>query len=477
LFDTYEDENELFIVMELCEGGELFDRIKSEAATRSAGAYTEKDASQVLRQAFQGLKYMHDQKIAHCDLKPDNFMFLTTARDSPLKIIDFGMSKFVRRRKYFESLAGTPYYVAPEVIQGHYSEHCDLWSLGVVMFVMIFGYPPFYADQEVHGQYTDEKIFELIRAGFEAKTKEGYGAHFPSAIPCSNAAKDLMTKLLETDPAKRISASEALEHAWLTGELADDTPRVSAVLRNLSNFSANYKFKRAVLSMMTDSLTDAELTELKKTFAAIDTNGDGVITFAEMKAALEKWGNDPKSADDVQHLATLMKVADLDGDGKLSYQELLLTVIQRKLTNKEERLWAAFRKMDLNGDGRVSVEEIQTVLGAQNARELIAEADKNNDGSVDYDEFLTMWMDRESKTTASSKTAASSTTKTTPSKTAPASVTATAPSKDTKTGSTSVGAKAVTTPVPSGTAVAMVGTVIDVAAHTASHHHSKTGAK
>lgn len=195
MYEVFESETTLFIVMELCTGGELFDRIKAR------GSYSEKDAALVLRQMFSGIQYMHSKGIAHCDLKPDNFLFLSTSDAAPLKIIDFGMSKFVQRRQYFQVICGTPYYVAPEVIEGKYSEHCDLWSLGVVTFVMLFGYPPFYADTEQHGDRTDDVIFQLVCKGFQNVTKDGYGAHFPKAIPISDSAKDFISKLLTLDIA------------------------------------------------------------------------------------------------------------------------------------------------------------------------------------------------------------------------------------------------------------------------------------
>jgi calcium-dependent protein kinase len=388
LFDVYEDEKDLYLVLELCTGGELFDRIKAQ------GNYSEKDASAVLRQCFEGVKYMHDQKppVAHCDLKPDNFLFLSPAKDSTLKIIDFGMSKFVARRKYFEALSGTPYYVAPEVLNGRYSEHCDIWSLGVVMFVMLFGYPPFYADQEQHGAMTDEVIFQLVKKGFEPEVKDGYGAHFPKAIPVTDSARDLMSRLLVMDHAKRISATEALEHPWLTGEAADDKPLVASVLTNLTNFNANHKFKQHVLTMMADMMTESEVSELRKTFQAIDSNGDGNITVEELKGAFEKWGTDTKTIAAKDQIESLMKLADVNGDGCLSYEELLMTAVQRKLKGKEERLWEAFCKFDQNGDGKISREEIVAVLGTSpNAQELIAEADVNGDGTIDYEEFLNLW--------------------------------------------------------------------------------------
>jgi len=337
---------------------------------------------------FEGLRYLHSKKVAHCDLKPDNFLFLNEKEDSPLKVIDFGMAKFVERRKYFKSFCGTPFYVAPEVIIGKYAEHCDLWSLGVVMFVMLFGYPPFYADQEKFGNTTDEKILSLVRKGFEPITKAGYGAHFPSAIPASDSAKDLIKKLLTLDTVKRLSAAEALEHPWLTGSTASDKPILPKVIENLRSFDSNLKLKNAVLSMMSDSLSEAELDVLTDTFKKIDENGDGVITGAEMKKALEQ--KDIKISK--EELDKLIKMADINGDGVLSYDELKLTCVQRKLVAKEERIWAAFCKLDLDGDGKISIKEIEKVLGAGVlAKELVDEVDKNGDGEVDYDEFIAMW--------------------------------------------------------------------------------------
>jgi len=387
LYDVFESESELFIVMELCTGGELFDRIKAQ------GSYSERDASAVLRQMFEGLAYMHSKGIAHCDLKPDNFLFFNREPNSPLKIIDFGMSKLVTQRKYFNVLCGTPYYVAPEVIEGKYSEHCDLWSLGVVMFVMLFGYPPFYADQEKHGEFTDEVIFSLVKKGFTPVTKDGYAAHFPRAIPCSDSAKDLMAKLLTLDTAKRYTAAEALEHPWLMGTTATDTPLVSLVINNLKAFDSSLQFKRAILNIMSDTLSNDELENLKRTFTAIDENKDGTITLQELKKAVEKGAAELNINDG--DLEKIMKMADLDGDGNLSYEELLQTTIHRKLMAKEERLYEAFCKLDLDGDGRVSAQEISTVLGdGVEAKALIAEVDIDGDGSVDYNEFLAMWRNK-----------------------------------------------------------------------------------
>jgi len=289
-----------------------------------------------------------------------------------------------------------------------------MWSLGVVMFVMLFGYPPFYADTKQYGQFTDDKILAMVKKGFTPVTKDGYGPHFPKAIPATDSAKDLISKLLVLDIAKRLSAEEALEHPWLTGETASDKPLLPRVLENLKNFDSSLKFKSAVLTMMADSLTEAELDVLTDTFKKIDKNGDGSITFAEMKEALEN--KDLKISQ--EEISKMMKMADVNGDGVLSYEELKLTCVQRKLIAKEERIWAAFCKLDLDGDGKISTKEIQKVLGSDDAKALIDEVDKNGDGEVDYDEFISMWHKRNERQSAppsssSSESSSSSTSTTT----------------------------------------------------------------
>jgi calcium-dependent protein kinase len=379
--EVFEDATALYIVMECCSGGELFDRIKA----KPEGAYSEADAAGVLKDILSGIQYMHQMKIAHCDLKPDNFLFLTSADDSPLKIIDFGMSKMVKRRQYLSSFRGTPYYVAPEVLDARYSEHCDMWSFGVIMFVMLFGYPPFHDNE-------DELIFKKVKKGFTPVTKKGYGAHFPAAIPCSDSAKDLIAKCLTLDTAARFTATEALEHPWLNGK-ADTKPMLANVLKGLSEFTANYKFKQAVLGVLTQEMSKEELDALSKTFQEIDKDGNGQITLQELNEAVSR-GVSGVSVDKVKDL---LRIADVDGDGELSYDELLMTTLNRKLKDKEERLWNVFCKLDLNGDGFLTLQEIESATRdtVDNIKEMIAEVDADGDGKVNYDEFVTMWMDKE----------------------------------------------------------------------------------
>jgi len=246
-------------------------------------------------------------------------------------------------------------------------------------------------DQEKYGAFTDEKILSLVKKGFSPVTKKGYGPHFPSDIPCSDSAKDLIARLLTLDTATRLTSEEALNHPWMTGKTASDKPILPTVIENLRKFESGSKFKNAVLKMMSDALTPEEIKVLDKTFKDIDENGDGTITFAEMKKALE---SQKELKIDPEELKKIVAMADTNGDGVLSYDELKLTCVHRKLVAKEERIWSAFCKVDLNGDGRLSKEEIAKVLGqeGEDLAALIKEADKDGDGSIDYDEFMAVWL-------------------------------------------------------------------------------------
>jgi calcium-dependent protein kinase len=260
------------------------------------------------------------------------------------------------------------------------------------------------ADQNKHGDLTDQIIFTLVKKGFSPETKDGYGAHFPRAIPASAAAKDLISKLLTLDTAKRYTAMEALEHPWLKGTGASETAIAVEVLNNLKTFSGTNKFKAAVLNVMTDYVGPEEVRQLQTAFRAMDENKDGKISVSELKKAMAKPGGTELKGINEEDLLKLMTIADVDGDGALSYEELFNTVLSRKLAAKEERLaypslvasfslhcycccfnrlWEAFSKFDLNGDGRVSLDEISRALGdPAKARELIAEVDADGDGYV-----------------------------------------------------------------------------------------------
>lgn len=382
LFDVYETQDKICLVMEKCSGGELFERIQQK------GTYSENDAAAVLRDLARGIEALHEKKIAHCDLKPENCLFVCEDDDSPLVLIDFGMSKYSQGGD-ITGIRGSTYYIAPEIITDQtYTYHCDMWSFGVITFVMLFGYPPFHSRND-----DDDEIFEKIKEGFINETQEDYGNWFPESIPVSEAAKNFIAHCLESDVAKRYTATEALSDPWLTGEAASSEPLLSTVLDGLKDFSNGCRLRQAVLGEMTDLLTPQELGQLKKTFESIDEDGNGKVTKSELRHALEKQQQKGKGIE-VKNIEALLTYADADGDGELDYTELLATVINRKMYLKEERIWEAFCRFDVDGDGQITIDELKTIFKNEDpkyVKQMIADVDTDGSGSLDYDEFLAMW--------------------------------------------------------------------------------------
>ncbi|OVA03832.1 Protein kinase domain [Macleaya cordata] len=191
---AYEDMKAIHLVMELCEGGELFDRI---------GQYTEKKAAEIARMIVDAVETCHSLGVMHRDLKPENFMFVNRKEDSPLKLIDFGFSVFFKPGETFEDIVGSPHYVAPEVVLGKpYGPEADVWSAGVIIYIMLSGGMfPFWAE-------TEEGVFEQILY----TELDFLSDPWPSV---SESAKDLVKKMLVRDPKRRLTARQVLCHPWV----------------------------------------------------------------------------------------------------------------------------------------------------------------------------------------------------------------------------------------------------------------------
>jgi calcium-dependent protein kinase len=190
LFEVYEDERYLHLVTEVCSGGELFDRIIAKTQSEE-GHFSEHDAAMLVHDILDAIRYCHDEKgIVHRDLKPENFLFLTEAEDAPVKIIDFGLSRHDDTDLgIMQTKVGTPYYVAPEVLRREYTNSCDVWSIGVITYILLCGYPPFYGD-------SDTQIFESVKGG-------RFDFPSPEWDEISESAKDFVTQLLKKMPSDR----------------------------------------------------------------------------------------------------------------------------------------------------------------------------------------------------------------------------------------------------------------------------------
>jgi len=201
LFEIYETSSKLYMVMEILTGGELFDRIVAK------GSYSEKEAADVVKTVAEALKYLHANGIVHRDLKPENLIYQNQTEEALLKITDFGLAKYRSRDTALSTACGTPGYVAPEVLEGkQYSKEVDLWSLGVILYILLCGFPPFY-DESTAGLYRQIK-------------KGQYDFPDPYWLDISNDAKDVVKGLLTVNPKKRFTPTDLLGSPWVSKGIA-----------------------------------------------------------------------------------------------------------------------------------------------------------------------------------------------------------------------------------------------------------------
>ncbi|KAL0736587.1 hypothetical protein Bca4012_012797 [Brassica carinata] len=369
---AYEDVVAVHLVMECCAGGELFDRIIQR------GHYTERKAAELTRTIVGVVEACHSLGVMHRDLKPENFLFVSKHEDSLLKTIDFGLSMFFKPDDVFTDVVGSPYYVAPEVLRKQYGPEADVWSAGVIVYILLSGVPPFWAESE-------QGIFEQVLHGDLDFSSDPW----PSI---SESAKDLVRKMLVRDPKKRLTAHQVLCHPWVQVDgVAPDKPLDSAVLSRMKQFSAMNKFKKMALRVIAESLSEEEIAGLKEMFNMIDADQSGQITFEELKAGLKRVGANLKESE----ILDLMQAADVDNSGTIDYKEFIAATLHLNKIEREDHLFAAFTYFDKDGSGYITPDELQQAceeFGVEDVRieEMMRDVDQDNDGRIDYKEFVAM---------------------------------------------------------------------------------------
>jgi len=374
LRDTYEDDNAVHLVMELCEGGELFDRIVAR------GHYTERAAALVTRTIVEVVQMCHKHGVMHRDLKPENFLFANKKETAALKAIDFGLSVFFTPGERFTEIVGSPYYMAPEVLKRNYGPEVDVWSAGVILYILLCGVPPFWAE-------TEQGVAQaIIRSVIDFKRDP-----WPRV---SDNAKDLVRGMLNPDPKRRLTAQQVLDHPWLQNiKKAPNVNLGETVKARLQQFSVMNKFKKHALRVIAEHLSVEEAADIKDMFEKMDLNKDQMLNFDELKLGLHKFGHQMPDAD----VQILMEAADADGNGSLDYGEFVtLSVHLRKIGN-DEHLHKAFAYFDRNQSGYIEIDELRESLAddlGQNHEEvinaIIRDVDTDKDGKISYDEFAAM---------------------------------------------------------------------------------------
>ncbi|CAN6867760.1 unnamed protein product [Brassica oleracea] len=368
---SYEDENFVHIVMELCRGGELFDRI--DALVKSHRYYTEKDAAGIFKSIVNAVQICHSMNVIHRDVKPENFLFSSDDEESSkLKAIDFGCSVYIKEGVELKEKVGSLYYTAPEVLREEsYGKEIDIWSAGVILYILLSGSPPFGNDDEI---------------------KKGIIGFDSQPWPCiSVGAKDLIKRMLNKNQKERISAENILEHPWILSE-APDKPIDGVVLSRLKQFRAMNKLKKLALKVIAEGLSEEEIRSLKTMFESMDTDKSGSITYEELKTGLNRLGSKLPEAEVKQ----LMEAADVDGNGTIDYTEFITATMHRHRLERDEHLHKAFLHFDKDNSGYITKDELDIAMKEHGmgdeacVKEIISEVDKDNDGRINYEEFCAM---------------------------------------------------------------------------------------
>ena len=375
IFEIFESQRSLYIVMEECKGGEIFDRIIEHIQSKQM--YSEKDAAEMFRQVMSSIEYCHKNGICHRDLKPENLLYLNAGpeKNNPIRVIDFGLSQYISPDKKLSTKVGTAYYVAPEILKGEYTEKCDVWSAGVILYIFLSGDPPFNgaSDSVIYG-----KIAQMKFTFPENKWNK-----------ISNDAKDLIKHMIAPEK-ERYTARQVLDHPWFKN--ASNEP-LSALNFNAAFFVDYLKgsqLKKMSLLFIATRLNDNEIENLKKVFMAFDKGKDGQITYEELKQGLIQLQSNNMNENDIKQLFDKI---DVDKNGKIDYTEFLAATIQKANYLKKEKLYEAFCAFDKDNSGYITKDEILKALKLDKTQEkeiekYIQAVDKNGDGKIDYKEFL-----------------------------------------------------------------------------------------
>lgn len=375
IYEFHEDEFNLYLIMDLCTGGELLEAILKN------GYLNEFQAAAYMKQILGAVIYLHNNHIMHRDLKLEN-MLLETETSGDLKLIDFGAATSFVPGKSLDFKIGTVNYLAPEVIKYKYTEKCDVWSCGVIMYVLVSGRLPFSTKVKAEtlkmiqkGKYiTSGGVWELISA----------------------EAKNLISKMLEVNPLKRITAQEAYSHPWIQSfESPIIKPNLLEVVSsNLKSFQETSKLQRAVIRFIASQLlTLTEKNELTSIFINLDTEGTGKITEDQLISYWKTIFGEELSKNDIH---TIMSRIDTDNSGYLDYSEFLAAAMDRKKLLSSERLDQVFRAFDHDKNGKISAQELRKMLDYNQNLDIgvyasaIKDVDENSDGFVDYKEFKNM---------------------------------------------------------------------------------------
>ncbi|CAJ1936173.1 unnamed protein product [Cylindrotheca closterium] len=370
--EVYNHKKQIYIILELCDGGDLYTRLP----------YSEMEAGYISGKLLSAIKYMHDHGIVHRDLKFENIIFESPHPKAEIKVIDFGLSKKFGNQAtgVMHEGVGTLYSMSPQVLQGVYTSQADLWSAGVIIYMLLSSHRPFYSKKR------KVMIDKIMRCD--------YNFNKSYWDPISNEAKDMIDNLLVIDPKKRMDATKALKHVWLSKEfkLSDRKPdqtTADAVQGNLMNYKDVHALKKIALNVIAHKSSTDDILELRKCFDQYDVANNGTISYDEFMTALKE-KNYPE-----ERVKEIFNSMDVNKNGVIMYTEFIAATLEAQGHIEEERIAEAFDRLDSDDSGFISRQNLTEFLGheatSQDIQDLINEIDKDGDGEISYAEFLSMF--------------------------------------------------------------------------------------
>lgn len=373
----------IHLIMDLCEGGELYELVNASSEHR-----TEKCATRFLTQMFSAVRYLHANGVMHRDLKLENWLFEQRS-GSHLKLIDFGLARHFQGHERMYGAVGSMYYVAPEVLCGSYDARCDMWSLGVIAYMLVSGAPPFWGR-------SDNEVRSNILAGLW-----DFPHHFFSGV--SSMAMDFISRLLQHDPERRMTAEEALSHPWLNPG-SESSHRLltmwqqEELFRTLMCYASANPLQKMILVVGAFHLTPAQTRAAQELFHIIDADSSGTISFDEFACALQsnlEYGTSRLRLirSDGAHIAAIFNAIIVSRSSEITYTEFVAATVWPRIILDEGALKRVFNSLDACRDGRLNVASIKSLVGIDynedEVLQLIIKADADGDGYLDYNDFLT----------------------------------------------------------------------------------------
>eukprot|EP00484_Ammonia_sp_Unknown_P029230 CAMPEP_0197025520 /NCGR_PEP_ID=MMETSP1384-20130603/5823_1 /TAXON_ID=29189 /ORGANISM="Ammonia sp." /LENGTH=550 /DNA_ID=CAMNT_0042454055 /DNA_START=134 /DNA_END=1786 /DNA_ORIENTATION=+ len=368
--DCWMDNKNFYVLTSLCTGGELFDKIKE------LRHFSERHAADVMRTILDSMRYCHERNIVHRDLKPENIVYKDKNHEE-LVIIDFGDAKEVEEHSQHDDFVGTAFYLAPEAIrtrEGWELKKSDMWTIGVIAYVLVTGRPPFW------GRENKEIIRKIVRGN----------VRFPTTIKLSDECKDFILSLLQKPPDKRLSASEALKHAWITGESVNAMGE--EVLENLATFGTSNQLKQLIVKTVAANLDRKHRKEYETQFLNLDLQNDEKLDFEELQAFLVKCGINASEAE--VKAKRVIKHISGDENKPISKDDWNHSNVA-KLLSSDHLIERQYKKLDVDEDGLISADDLLSIfegLERDEIMEIIDEVDLDMDGTINFEEFRRAMM-------------------------------------------------------------------------------------